>query len=133
MTQPLTEDEKKTLRDAAYGAIFLVSCADPGLVELVKESVAAARELAGSSGVVREVLTTGDIPVLRDSSPQVEAGVLAGLRRSMAILREKAPEEAVRFRATVLAAGERAAAAGGGVGRAEAAALDKIKAALGTS
>lgn len=133
MTQPLTEDERNTLKDAAYGAILLVSNAEPGFLEMFKESFAASKALAGSSGVVKEAFTAGGIPRLPESPAELEAAVLAGLRRSMQILSGKAPDEAEAFRSTVLAACEGAARPGGGIGPAEAAVLDKIKAALGTA
>jgi hypothetical protein len=132
MTQPLTDDEKMTLKRAAYGAVFLVSHADPGFLAMFKESFAASKALAGSSGVVKEALTKGGIPSVPKSSPaEIEATVLPGLTRSMEILAVKAPAEADTYRATVLAACEQVAAAVGGVQEAESAEVAKIKAALG--
>ena len=132
MTLPLTDHEKKTLKNAAYGAVFLVSNADPGFLAMFKESFAASKALAGSSGVVREVLTTGGIPSLPKTSPaELERTVLPELTRSMGILAAKAPDEADAYRSTVLAACEQVAAAVSGVKESETAEITKIKVALG--
>jgi len=132
MTLPLTDHEKKTLKNAAYGAVFLVSNADPGFLAMFKESFAASKALAGSSGVVREVLTTGGIPSLPKTSPaELERTVLPELTRSMGILAAKAPDEVDAYRSTVLAACEQVAAAVSGVKESETAEITKIKVALG--
>jgi hypothetical protein len=130
MTEPLTEHERTTLKDAAYGAVFLVSNADPGLLDMVKESFAASKVLAESPRTVREVLTEGRLPALPRSPAELEAVVLPALRRSMAILRAKAPDEADRFRTTVIEACTQAAVADSGVQPTESAALAKISSAL---
>ncbi|MFS8477392.1 MAG: hypothetical protein FWJ93_00175 [Micromonosporaceae bacterium] len=130
MTEPLTDYERHTLRDAAYGAIFLVSNADPGLLDMVKESFAASKVLARSPGTLREVLTTGGLPTLPRSPAELEEVVLPALRRSMAILRAKAPGEAENFRTTVFEACTEAAAADSGIKATESTALAKIRSAL---
>lgn len=131
MTQPLTDEERKTLKDAAYGAILLVSNADPGLLDMFKESFAASKALAGSSGLVKEALTKGGVPSLPKSSPaDLEAAVLPGLHRSMEILKAKAPGEVEAYRSTVIAACEQAAQAGSGVTETETTVVGKIRTAL---
>ena len=72
-----------TLKTAAFGAVFLVSNADPGPVSMIKESFAASDTISGSSGLVREVLTTGALLLLLVSSVSV-AWVLRqeGVRRT---------------------------------------------------
>lgn len=130
--QPLTDDEKKTLKNAAYGAVLLVSNADPGFFAMFKESVAASKALAGSSGVVREALTKGGMPSLPKSSvAELEATVLPGLTQAMSILATKAPGESDGYRATVLEACDKVATAAGGVAEAETAEIAKIRTALG--
>lgn len=131
MTQPLTAEEKMTLKDAAYGAVLLVSEADPGLLAMFRESFAASRALAGSSAMVREVLTSGPIPDLpRSTNEEIEARVLPALGRAMAILEAKAPGEAEAYRSTVLAACDHAAAAAGGVKATESAEVAKVRMAM---
>lgn len=130
MAEPLTDGETRILRDGAYGAIALVANAEPGLLDLVRESFAASKVLVSSSGVVRAALTTGDLPELPRSPEQLEARVLPALRRAVAVLKVKAPAEVDRYRSTVLEACDRAAAEHGVV-TAESQALSRIRSALG--
>ncbi|WP_121158856.1 hypothetical protein [Micromonospora pisi] len=128
-----------TLKSAAFGAVFLVSNAEPGVLSMVKESFAASNAIAGSTGLVREVLTTGGLPRLSAGSPgelqpaEVEAVALPALRRAVQILSVKAPGELENYRHTVLRAGDEVARASDGVSEAEAAMLDKIRDALSAS
>ncbi|HCU48272.1 MAG TPA: hypothetical protein DGG94_00300 [Micromonosporaceae bacterium] len=127
-----TDQERDTIRTAAFGAMTLVSAADPGFFAMFKESLAASKALAGSSGVVKEALTKGGIPSLPKSSvADVEATVLPALTQSMTILSSKAPAEADSYRATILEACDKVAAAAGGVAEKETAEIAKIRAALG--
>ena len=131
MAEPLTEDEKQTLKAAAFGAVYLVSNADPGLFDTLRESYAASAALAGSTGLVKDVLTGGDLPKLPKSPPANEAEVvLPALRRSLAILAAKAPEELASYRTTVINAVDRVAGAADGVSGQESAMVAKVKQAL---
>ncbi|SCL34309.1 hypothetical protein GA0074692_3798 [Micromonospora pallida] len=131
MDQSLTAEEKLTLKTGAFGAVFLVSNADPGLLALVRESLAASGVIAGTSGVVRDALTSGPLPRLPlGSTAQVELAALAALGRAMAILREKAPGEVVAYRSVVLTAADRVARAHRGVDPAEEVAIGRIRAVL---
>ena len=128
----LTAEEKSTLKTAAFGAVYLVSDADPGFFAMLKESFAASDALAGATGLIREVLTTGPLPRLpRAPVAEVEALVLPALERSVAILRDKAPAEVDNYQAAVVTAVEQAAHAAHGVNAREADALAKVKAAVG--
>jgi len=42
----LSDEEKTTVRNAAFGAVYLVSNADPGVFSMIKESFAASAALA---------------------------------------------------------------------------------------
>ncbi|MDM4722861.1 hypothetical protein QTQ03_25870 [Micromonospora sp. WMMA1363] len=131
MEQTLTAEERLTLKTGAFGAVFLVSNADPGVLALVRESFAASGALADASGVVKEALTTGPLPELpRDSELEIESVVLPALTRAMAILRDKSPRDTVTYREVVLAAADRVARAHRGVTPAEVAAIERIRAAL---
>ncbi|AXO33579.1 hypothetical protein MicB006_1281 [Micromonospora sp. B006] len=130
----LTADERLTLKTGAFGAVFLVSNAVPGVLAMVRESFAASGALAEVGGVVKEALTTGPLPQLpRDSALEVESVVLPALGRSMEILRDKSPDDAETYRSVVLAAAERVAQAHRGIEPAEAAAIEKITHALAES
>ena len=127
----LTEDEQLTLKTGAFGAVFLVSNAVPGVLGMVRESIAASGALADVGGVVKEALTTGPLPQLpRDSALEIESVVLPALGRAVEILRAKSPGDVEAYRSVVLAAADRVAAAHRGVAPAEATAIDKIRVAL---
>ncbi|MET7471911.1 hypothetical protein ACFYON_04010 [Micromonospora sp. NPDC005686] len=127
----LTADERLTLKTGAFGAVFLVSNAVPGMLAMVRESFAASGALAEVGGVVKEALTTGPLPQLpRDSALEVESVVLPALGRSVEILSAKSPEDVETYRSVVLAAAERVALAHRGIEPAEAAAIEKIRQAL---
>lgn len=130
MIDALSDEEKMTLKTAAFGAVFLVSNADPGLLALVRESFAASNAIAASTGAVREALTTGPLPRLAGAATEVEAVVLPELRRAVGILRAKAPDEAAQYRGIVLTAAEEVAKASGGVNQDEAAMIAKVRHAL---
>ncbi|WP_422770995.1 hypothetical protein ACN28C_30830 [Plantactinospora sp. WMMC1484] len=134
MTQPLTEEERATLKRAAFGAVFLVSSAEPGAYSMIKESLAASNAFAGTTGLVRELLTTGALPRLPGGSPaEAPAVVLPALRRSVEILRAKAPGEVASYRSAVLRAAEEAARAHDGISPSEAAMMATVREALGAS
>jgi hypothetical protein len=129
--QRLTDEECLTLKTGAFGAVFLVSNADPGMLGVLRESVAASGALAGASGVVKEALTTGPLPRLpRDSQLEIESVVLPALGRAVRILREKSPADVEAYRSVVLTAADRVARADDGVAPAEAAVIDQIRDAL---
>ncbi|MFG1655541.1 hypothetical protein ACGFIY_03315 [Micromonospora chersina] len=127
----LTADEQLTLKTGAFGAVFLVSNAVPGMLAMVRESIAASGALGDASGVVKEALTTGPLPQLpRDSALEIEATVLPALGRAVEILRAKSPGDVQAYRSVVLAAADRVAQAHRGIAPAEAAVIDKIRHAL---
>ncbi len=127
----LTDEERLTLKTGAFGAVFLVANADPGMLALIRESFAASGAMADTSGVVKEALTSGPLPKLpRDSEMEIAAVVLPALARSVAILREKSPRDVATYRAVVLAAADRVARAHRGVTAEEAAMIERIREAL---
>lgn len=129
--EALTADEQLTLRTGAFGAVFLVSNAEPGMLAMVRESMAASGALADASGVVKAALTSGPLPQLpRDSALEVEATVLPALGEAVRILRAKSPADVAAYRSVVLAAADRVAQAHRGVAPAEAAVIEKIRQAL---
>ncbi|MET7878488.1 hypothetical protein [Micromonospora profundi] len=131
MEQRLTVEERLTLKTGVFGAVVLVSNADPGVVALFRESFAASGALADASGLVKDALTTGPLPQLpRTSQLEIESVVLPALGRAVRILREKSPTDVEAYRSVVLTAADRVARAHGGVTRAESAVIDQIRGAL---
>ncbi|WP_230415851.1 hypothetical protein [Micromonospora tarapacensis] len=132
MTERLTDEEKLTVKTGAFGAVFMVSNADPGMLAVFRESFAASGAMAHASGVVKEALTSGPLPKLpRDSALEIESVVLPALRRAVEILAEKAPHDVPVYRAVVLAAADRTARAHNGVSPAEAEVIERIRGVLG--
>ncbi len=127
------DQERQTLRTGAFGAVFLVSNAEPGLMDMVKESFAASKSFATSSPELRDLLKSGGMPQLPKGTPtDIESGILAALRQSTSILQAKGQPELDGFRSAVGdAVDDVAMAAGGGTSEAETAAIGKVKAALG--
>lgn len=129
----LTDDEHALVRRAAFGAIALVSNADPGFFATFKESMAGSKALQDAPEGVRELLAEGGMPAPRTGSPEeVEAGVLNDLRQVMRVLSAKAPRQVTGFRDVLLDATDRVARASDGVAPEEQAVIDRIRTAIST-
>lgn len=127
-----SDEERKTIRTAAFGAMSLVSAADPGFFATFKESLAGAKALAMSSPELQNLFKSGGLPEVPKGSPaEVEAAVLGALQQSTQILQAKAPQELEGFRSAIAAACDQVANASGGVQDTEAAAIKKVKTAAG--
>jgi tellurite resistance protein len=123
-----TEEEARTFRTAVFGAMVLVSTAEPGSLD--QESRAGGRAMEHLSPELREVLKAGRPVLPAGSVSDVEDGVLFALRRSVEILAAKAPHEAEAFPAAVVAICREVAEADGQVAAAEGAVVAKVEAAL---
>jgi BMFP domain-containing protein YqiC len=127
-----SDDEKKALRNAAFGAVFLVSNADPGMFDMIKESFAASKSFAKAGGDLQDVFKGMSMPsVPKGSKEQVEQGILSQLSASVSTLQTRSPEELDAYRQVVLDACTSTAEAAKGVAPEETAALSKVKSALG--
>ena len=130
-----SDQERQTLRSAAFGALYLVSSADPGFFDMVKESLAGSKALANSSPELRDLLKSGGVPQVPKGSPtEIESGILTALQRSTTILQSKGQPDLDGFRNAVTSAVDQVAeAAGGGVAASESVAIGKVKSALGVA
>jgi hypothetical protein len=129
-----TEQERRTIRSGAYGAVALVSDANPGAFDVFKEAIAGARARLETSQELRELLRSGGVPRIPQGSPaEVESTVLTALRESTSILEAKNPAELDGFRNVVATACDKAAHAAGTVPEDEddTVAVGKVKQALG--
>lgn len=127
-----TDQERQTLRTAAFGAVFLVSHADPGFFASFKESIAGAKALAGASPELQSVFKSGGLPEIPKGSPaELESGVLTALQQSAGILQAKSPQDLTEFRTIISSACDQVANASGGVRDTETAAIAKVKSAIG--
>ena len=133
-----TEEEWETLRKGVSGSGMLVSLSDRDFTDTFGEAGAMAKYLTAqrqqaATELVRE-LSEGRPPGFGFSaSPQeVETETLAALRSAKAILGEKAPDEADSYVQHVLGVMDAVAEAKGGVSAEESAAIERIKATLGS-
>jgi hypothetical protein len=131
--ESFTDAEKRQMRTAAFGAVFLVSNADPGMFDMIKESFAASKAFAKAPPEMQAIFKGGGMPKMpKGDASQIERQVLAGLSSSVAVISAKDPGDLNAYRHTVLDACTSAAeTAGGGVAPAETEALGKVMSALG--
>jgi hypothetical protein len=135
-----TDAEWKALQKGVTGAGMLVSVSDRDFTDSFGEASALAKSLAaqhaqGASDLIREIADTHGTGFGMTASPQeVESETVAALGTAMSVLAAKAPNEVDNYTRLVMNVAEAVAEAkGGGVSEQEAAALDKVRAALGTS
>ena len=130
-----TEEEWEQLRKGATGAGLLVAASDRGFLDTFKEASSLAKFLKGSrdddSQLVRELSSGGGTGFGLVASPnEVENGTVEALRGGVETLRAKAPDELESYRAFVIDLAESVGRSAGGGDEAEAAAVEKLKAAL---
>ena len=127
-----TDAERDTIRNAAFGAIALVSKADPGFFSSFKESLAGSKALASGPKEITEILRGGGLPSppTGDAASQ-EQSVVSGLTQAVGILDSKADGSSAAFKGVILEATQAVADASDGVSAEEQAVLDKVRAALG--
>ena len=130
-----TEEEWEQLRKGATGAGLLVSVSDRSFLDSLKEASSFAKYLLGSresdSQLVRELASehgTGFGAVATPS--EVDAAADEALQAAVATLRAKAPDEVESYRAFVLELAQAVGRAAKGGDEAEAAAIERVKAAL---
>ena len=124
----LTSEQQSTVRRAAYGAISLVSQADPGFFDMFSESMAGSKALAAAPQPVREMLGGMAMPP-RGSKEHIESEILSDLQESMQILAAD-PAQRDGFRSVILEACRKVAEAKGGVSAEEQAMIDRIRGAV---
>ena len=130
-------DEWGTLWKGVTGAGMLVSVADRDFTDSFGEASALAKRISeervqGASELLRELAAGLGTGFGLTASPQkVETETLEALRAATATLTTKAPDELAGYRQFVLDVAEAVAEAKGGVKPGEAAAIDKIKEAVG--
>ena len=131
-----TEQEWEQLRKGATGAGLLVSASDRSFFDSFKEAGSLAKHLAGGrsgeSELIRELSSERGTGFGAKSSPQeIESETIDALTAAVKILEAKAPDELNAYRSFVLEIAEKVGKAAGGGDEAEAAAVEKIRAALG--
>lgn len=126
----LTPEDRRIIRAADVLAAALVSNAQPGLVDLLRESFAANRASRDAPQELQRILDdAGFIPVLADG-PTPEAQVAELIRQAIAILADKAPHLVQPFRRMVTTNCRNVAEAAGGTSVAEGTAMTAVMQAL---
>ena len=123
----LTPQQTDLVRGAAFGAMAVVSKADPGFFAMFKESMAGAKALASAPPEIQAMLKGGFIAPPAGAADDLEGAVLAQLASARDTLAANAPELLDGFRSVVLAACDATADASGGVSDAESTAIEKIR------
>jgi hypothetical protein len=131
-----TEQEWEQLRKGATGAGLLVSVSDRSFFDSFKEAGSLAKHMAGGrshdSELVRELAgERGSGFGVRSSPEELETGTVEALRGAVGTLQAKAPDEVEAYKAFVLELAEAVGKSAGGGDEAEAATIEKIRAALG--
>jgi hypothetical protein len=129
-----TEEEWGQLRKGATGAGLLVSVSDRSFLDSLKEASSFAHFLIGSreddSQLVRELASEHGTGFGAIATPSEVQEADEALRTAVAVLRTKAPDEVDHYRAFVLELAETVSKAAKGGDEAEAAAIERITAAL---
>ena len=129
-----TSEEWDQLRKGATGAGLLVSGSDRSFMDTFKEAKSLASYLKGSrdddSQLVRELSSESGTGFGVVASPSEVEGTMDSLRAAVQTLQAKAPDEVENYRAFVVELAETVARSAGGGEEVEAAAVEKIKAAL---
>lgn len=129
-----TSEEWDQLRKGATGAGLLVSGSDRSFLDTFKEAKSLASYLKGSrdddSQLVRELSSESGTGFGVVASPSEVEGTMDSLRAAVGTLRAKAPDEVDNYRSFVVELAETVGRSAGGGDEAEAAAVEKIKAAL---
>jgi hypothetical protein len=130
-----TEQEWEQLRKGATGAGLLVSVSDRSFFDSFKEAGSLAKHLAGgrseASELVRELAAErGSGFGVRSSPEEIETETVEALRGAVGTLQAKAPDEVEAYQSFVLELAEAVAKSAGGGEAAEAATIERIRAAL---
>ena len=87
-----SDEERDTVRSAAFGAVALVSKADPGFFAMFKESMAGSKAFTTASPELQELLKSGGMPNLpKGSSDEIDKSILSSVERAVAILQQRGP------------------------------------------
>jgi hypothetical protein len=126
------------MQEGITGAGMLVAISDPGFFDTFKEASALAKHVNAAhtksdSELVRELAQGHDKPFgATASQAEAEKGTVDALHTAVAALEAKSPEDLPAYKQVVLDVAQSVAEAAKDVSAKESAALDTIRAALGT-
>jgi hypothetical protein len=131
-----TEQEWEALQKGVVGSGLLVSLSDRSFFDTFKEAGALSKHLAAaktksSSELIREVAAVHGTGFGLSSSPdKVESETVAALQTAKTALQSKSPEDLEPYKQLVVDVAQSVSKAAGGGDTAEAAAIEKVSAAL---
>jgi hypothetical protein len=134
-----SDEEWNAMQEGIAGAGMFVALVDRGFFDSFKEANALAHHLReahehNDSVLIRDLATGHDRPFGMTASPQeIEQTTVAALEQAVAALEAKSPEDLPAYRQLVLEVAQSVAEAAKGVSPEENQALDRIRAALGSS
>jgi len=134
-----SDEEWKAMQEGVAGAGMYVALVDRGFFDSFKEANALAHHLKeahehNDSVLVRDLAAGHDRPFGMTASPdEVERSTVSALEKAVAVLQAKSPEDLPAYRQLVLEVAESVAEAAKGVSPQETGALDRIRAALGST
>ncbi|GAA2787291.1 hypothetical protein [Nonomuraea dietziae] len=110
MSLTLTDQDKATLRTAAYGAVSLMAAAD-ATGSPHKSATEGSIALSSATGLVGHILAakSNDIHLYGKTTAALADHVLPALTEAMTLLKQHNPAEADNFRNTVIIAIDAAA------------------------
>ena len=127
-----TDQERDTIRLAAFGALTLVAAADPGFIAMFKESMAGARALAAAPGDLQGVFKAGGMPPMpKGNKDEVKTNVITALGQAKEIIAAKAPQDLQPFQAVIAEAIDQVALAHHGVSEGERKVINEMRAVVG--
>ncbi|KNX38042.1 hypothetical protein [Luteipulveratus halotolerans] len=128
-----TDQEKDVIRRAAFGAIALVSKADPGFFATFKESAAGSKVLATAPETIKQLFKGGLVgPPSGGSAAEIEQAILGDVQQAVQIL-AKDPADRQAFTDVITKACQQVAEASRSVAPAEQDAIAKVNQALGAA
>ena len=130
-----TEQEWEQLRKGATGAGLLVSVSDRSFFDSFKEAGSLAKHLAAAARTRASSCATWRVSEAPDLAPrcspqEIEAETVEALLGAVSTLQAKAPDEVEAYKSFVLEVAEAVGKAAEGGEAAEAATIEKIRAAL---
>ncbi|MCM6775935.1 hypothetical protein NDR87_17160 [Nocardia sp. CDC159] len=107
-TITMTDQDKATLRTAAYGAVSLLAAVGAKPHRIATAGTIALSSATGTVGHVLAAAKSKDIKLVGKSVAELADHVLPALTTAMTLLKQQDPAEAENFRNTVLLATEAA-------------------------
>ena len=130
-----TQEEWEALQKGVTGAGFLIAVSDRSFFDSFKEAGSLAKHLAGGRSDESELVRglageRGSGFGARSTSQEIESETVEALRGAVSTLQAKAPDEVEAYKSFVIELAEAVGKAAGGGEAAEAATIEKIRAAL---